>query len=79
MVGERERDRLLKNRKEEPGMKEKGIVSMLEDKQIYEPSDAVKLKAYIKSLEEYQKLYDRSTNDLKGFWGECADRLDWYK
>jgi acetyl-CoA synthetase len=60
-------------------MKEKGIVSMLEDKQIYEPSDAVKLKAYIKNLEEYQKLYDRSTNDLKGFWGECADQLDWYK
>jgi acetyl-CoA synthetase len=60
-------------------MKEKGIVSMSEDKQIYEPSDAVKLKAYIKNLEEYQKLYQRSTKDLNGFWGECADQLDWYK
>jgi len=60
-------------------MKEKGIISMLEDKQVYEPSDAVKLKAYIKNLEEYQKLYQRSTNDLEGFWGECADQLDWYK
>jgi acetyl-CoA synthetase len=60
-------------------MKEKGIISMLEDKQIYEPSDAVKLKAYIKNLEEYQKRYQRSTDDLKGFWGECADQLDWYK
>jgi acetyl-CoA synthetase len=60
-------------------MKEKGIVSMSEDKQIYEPSDAVKLKAYIKNLDEYQKLYQRSTKDLEGFWGECADQLDWYK
>ena len=60
-------------------MKEKGIVSMSEDKQIYEPSDAVKLRAYIKNLDEYQKLYQRSTKDLKGFWGECADQLDWYK
>jgi acetyl-CoA synthetase len=68
-----------KNKKEESAMKEKGIVSMSEDKQIYEPSDAVKLKAYIKNLEEYQKLYQRSTKDLNGFWGECADQLDWYK
>jgi acetyl-CoA synthetase len=60
-------------------MKEKKIVSVSEDKQIYEPSDAVKLKAYIKNLDEYQKLYQRSINDLKGFWAECADQLDWYK
>src|SRR4030042_1370553 len=60
-------------------MKEKGIVSMSEEKQIYEPSDAVKLKAYIKNLDEYQKLYQRSTKDLEGFWVECADQLDWYK
>jgi acetyl-CoA synthetase len=52
---------------------------MSEDKQIYEPSDAVKLKAYIKNLDEYKKLYQRSTSDLKGFWEECADQLDWYK
>jgi len=60
-------------------MEEKKIVSMSEDKQIYEPSDAVKLKAYIKNMEEYQKLYQRSTNELEKFWGECADQLDWYK
>ena len=60
-------------------MTEKKIVATSEDKQIYEPSDAVKLKAYIKNLDEYQKLYQRSVNDPKGFWGECAEQLDWYK
>jgi len=60
-------------------MAEKKIVSMSEDKQVYEPSDAVKLKAYIKNLDEYQKLYQRSTNEMEKFWGECADQLDWYK
>jgi acetyl-CoA synthetase len=60
-------------------MTEKKIVVTSEDKQIYEPSDAVKLKAYIKNLDEYQKLYQRSANDPKGFWGECAEQLDWYK
>lgn len=60
-------------------MREKEIISMLEDKQVYQPPDAVRLRAYIKSLEEYQKIYDRSTNDVEGFWGECAEQLDWYK
>jgi acetyl-CoA synthetase len=60
-------------------MTEKKIGSMSEDKQIYEPSDAVKLKAHIKNLDEYQKLYQRSTTDPEGFWGECAEQLDWYK
>jgi acetyl-CoA synthetase len=60
-------------------MTEKKIVATSEDKQIYEPSDAVKLKAYIKNLDEYQKLYQRSVNDPKGFWAECAEQLDWYK
>ncbi len=60
-------------------MKKKAIVSMLEDKQVYEPSDEVKLKAHIKSLEEYRRLYQRSMEDQEGFWAECAEQLDWYK
>jgi acetyl-CoA synthetase len=60
-------------------MTEKKIVTMSEDKQIYEPSDEVKLKAYIKNLDEYQKLYERSANDPEGFWAEHAEQLDWYK
>jgi acetyl-CoA synthetase len=60
-------------------MKEKGIVSTAEDKEFYEPPDGVKLKAYIKNMDEYKKLYQRSVNDVEGFWGEMAEQLDWYK
>ena len=60
-------------------MKEKDAVSISEEKQIYSPSDAVKLKAHIKSMKEYQKIYQRSTSELDKFWGECAEQLDWYK
>jgi acetyl-CoA synthetase len=59
--------------------KEKGIASMLEDKRVFEPPDGIKLRAYIKSLEEYKKLYERSMRDPEGFWGELAEQLDWYK
>jgi acetyl-CoA synthetase len=59
--------------------KEKRIASMLEDKRVFEPPDGIKLRAYIKSLEEYKKLYERSIRDPEGFWGELAEQLDWYK
>jgi acetyl-CoA synthetase len=52
---------------------------MVEEKLIYEPSDAVKMKASIKRMEEYRELYQRSINDPEKFWGEIAEQLNWYK
>ena len=54
-------------------------ISILEEKRIFEPSDRVRMGAYIKSMEEYRRLYQRSISDPEGFWGELAEQLDWYK
>jgi acetyl-CoA synthetase len=60
-------------------MPENTITSMMEEKRIFSsPKDFAK-KAYIKSLEEYKKIYKRSLDDPEGFWGEMAQQLDWYK
>jgi acetyl-CoA synthetase len=47
--------------------------------QIFNPSDSVKIRAYIKSMDEYKRLYQKSINDPEGFWGEVAEQLNWYK
>jgi acetyl-CoA synthetase len=60
-------------------MAEKRKVSMSEEKLIFEPSDAVKMKASIKRMEDYRELYQRSLNDPEKFWGELAEQLDWSK
>jgi len=60
-------------------MEAKRATGISEDKQIFEPPDAIKLRADIKSLEEYKKLYEKSIKDPEGFWGELADQLHWYK
>jgi len=52
---------------------------MSEEKLIFEPSDAVKMKASIKRMEDYRELYQRSLNDPEKFWGELAEQLDWSK
>ncbi|MGQ9777206.1 MAG: acetate--CoA ligase [Thermodesulfobacteriota bacterium] len=59
-------------------MKKKEIVSMMED-QIFMPPDSIKMKAYIRSMDEYWKIYQRSVEDPEVFWGELAEQLDWYK
>jgi acetyl-CoA synthetase len=60
-------------------METKKTEPILEEKQIFEPPDTIKLKADIKSMEEYKRLYERSIKDPAGFWGEMADQLHWYK
>ena len=60
-------------------MAKKEIISMMEETRVFEPSDEIKKKAYIKSLDEYRALYKKSIDDPEGFWGEQANQLDWYK
>jgi acetyl-CoA synthetase len=54
-------------------------ISIQEEKLVYEPSDAVKMKATIRRMEDYKELYQRSLNDPEKFWGELAEQLDWSK
>jgi acetyl-CoA synthetase len=57
----------------------KTITSMMEEKRTFPPSKEFSSKAHIKSLAEYQKLYERSIKDPDGFWGEQAQNLEWFK
>ncbi len=57
---------------------EKNESASLSD-QVIMPSDAVKLRATIRSIEEYQDIYQRSIEDPENFWGGLAEQLSWYK
>ncbi len=57
---------------------EKAKGPFIED-QIIIPPESIKIKAYIRSLEDYRELYKRSIKDPEGFWGEMAEQLNWYK
>jgi acetyl-CoA synthetase len=60
-------------------MAENTITSMMEEKRIFNSPKEFSKKAYVKSLDEYKKIYQRSVDDPEGFWGEMAQQLDWYK
>ncbi|MBC8193328.1 MAG: acetate--CoA ligase [Candidatus Marinimicrobia bacterium] len=45
----------------------------------FNPAAEFTANAHIKSMEQYQEMYDRSVNDEDGFWAEQAERLTWFK
>jgi acetyl-CoA synthetase len=57
----------------------KTITSMMAETRVFAPSEEIRRKAYIKSLEEYRQIYQRSIDDPEGFWAEMAEQLDWFK
>jgi hypothetical protein len=58
---------------------EQGITSMMEEKRVFKPSKELSKQAYIKSMAEYKKIYQKSIDDPEAFWGEMALQLDWFK
>ncbi len=48
-------------------------------KEVFNPTEEFRANAWIKSREEYQKMYDRSIEDPEGFWGEQAEQFHWFK
>ncbi len=60
--------------------KEERMESILTENRIFNPIDLN--PDYAKtgmSMEEYQKLYKQSIEDMEGFWDEQAKSLDWFK
>ncbi|BFZ16433.1 hypothetical protein BsWGS_19472 [Bradybaena similaris] len=43
----------------------------------FDPPKRIVENSYVKSFEEYQKIYDKSINDPEAFWGEIADQFHW--
>ncbi len=61
-------------------MSQDTIESILHEKRLFQPPAEFSEKAQIKSLEEYQALYDKAKADPQAFWAELATQeLDWFQ
>lgn len=61
-------------------MSQDTIESILQEKRLFQPPGEFSQKAHIKSLEEYQALYDKAKADPQAFWAELATQeLDWFQ
>ncbi|MGZ3386236.1 MAG: acetate--CoA ligase [Isosphaeraceae bacterium] len=55
------------------------IDTVLQETRVFPPPPEFAQAAHIRSLEEYQALWDRAKDDPEGFWGEQAQLLTWFK
>jgi acetyl-CoA synthetase len=55
------------------------ITSVLREKRVFPPSADFAARAHIKSLAEYEKLWQRAKDDPEGFWAEQAKELSWFR
>ena len=46
---------------------------------MYDPPANVAETAWIKSMDQYREMYERSIKDPDGFWAEQAEQFIWFK
>ena len=54
------------------------LESILREHRVFPPPEEFARQAHIKSLAEYQRMYQRSVEDPEGFWAEAARELHWF-
>ncbi|MFQ5441352.1 MAG: acetate--CoA ligase [Thermodesulfobacteriota bacterium] len=62
--------------KDKKGLEET-IEVLSKEKRLFPPPEEFSKESYIKSPEEYEKLYRESVEDPEGFWARQARILDW--
>jgi acetyl-CoA synthetase len=55
------------------------ITSVLKETRVFPPPPAFAARAHIKSVAEYEKLWQQARDDPQGFRSEQAATLDWFK
>ncbi|MBD2360695.1 acetate--CoA ligase [Anabaena minutissima FACHB-250] len=61
-------------------MSESSIESILQEKRLFQPSSDFSQAAQIKSLEDYQRIYDQAKADPQKFWADlAASELHWFE
>lgn len=55
------------------------ITSVLKETRVFAPTAEFSAQAHVKSLADYEKLYQRAAADPVAFWAEQAETLSWFK
>lgn len=55
------------------------IQSTLNEQRVFDPPSEFSSRAYIKSMADYERLYEEADRDPEAFWGNIARELDWFE
>ncbi|MEB3342229.1 acetate--CoA ligase [Okeania sp.] len=61
-------------------MSESTIESILQEERLFPPPEQFSQTAHVKTIDQYQELYEKAKADPEGFWAELAEtELDWFQ
>jgi acetyl-CoA synthetase len=60
-------------------MSDIAIESVLHESRMFPPPQEFAESAYIKSFEEYEKIYNEAAKDPSAFWAKQAEALEWFQ
>lgn len=61
-------------------MSQTTIESILQEKRLFSPPAEFSQQAYVRSVREYEQLYDKAKANPERFWAELAEQeLDWFE
>ena len=55
------------------------MADVTDETRLYPPSKEFVDQAYVKSRDEYEKMWKQSIQDPETFWGGVAKELHWFK
>jgi acetyl-CoA synthetase len=55
------------------------IVNVMKEERLFPPSAEFSAKAHIKSMQDYEKMWDEAAGDIEAFWGKFGCELHWFK
>ena len=55
------------------------ITSLSREKRVFSPKVPFARRAHIKSMAQYQKMYNESVKNPEKFWAKIAEELYWFK
>lgn len=53
--------------------------SVMQENRVFPPPPAFSAEAKIRSLADYEALWQRAAADIETFWGEVAGELHWFQ
>jgi acetyl-CoA synthetase len=56
-----------------------GMDSLMEERRRFPPPPEFAKRAHVRSMKQYQRMYDESINDPETFWLKEAEILEWFK
>ncbi|MDP8978969.1 MAG: acetate--CoA ligase [Acidobacteriota bacterium] len=60
-------------------MASQDIDSVLKEKRVFDPAPEFSASAHVKSMADYQRLYQEAERDPENFWAGIARELHWFK